>query len=424
MRALTVLTKAAVGSAHRLPPRPQLLSRLCAGSGSVAMASLREAPARIGDPVEDVDTPALIVDLDALEGNMRRMAALLAPFPTVHVRPHAKAHKCSAIARRQMELSAAVGVCCQKLSEAEAMVAGGIQDVLVSNEVVSRPKLRRLAALALRAGVAVCVDEASAATALSEEVAAAGATVRVLVEINVGQDRCGVSGPDAALSLARHIAGLPGLRFGGIQAYQGAIQHVRRYAERKEAAEAAARRAAAVVLRLEEAGLACETVTGGGTGTFAADAAGGVYTEVQPGSYIFGDVDYGRNEEAPGVAAAGGWAQSLFVQTTVMSCDEGGTRAVLDAGTKASSLDSGPPMVAGTAGRCLAYENGGDEHGILRLVAKEGAGGEERLPGLGELVWLVPGHCDPTVNLYDEVIGVRAGRVECVWPIDARGPGR
>lgn len=327
-----------------------------------------------------------------------------------------------------MELSGAIGVCCQKVSEAEAMVAGGVPDVLVSNEVAARPKARRLAALARAAAVGVCVDDAANAAVLSEEASGAGVTLRVLVDVNVGQNRCGVDGARAALELARHVAALPGLRFDGIQAYHGGIQHVRGEEERRAAARQVSEAAHEVVDLLREEGLACNTVTGGGTGTFLFDAGFGVYTEVQPGSYIFGDVDYFRNQA---LVSGGrrGWKQSLFVAATVVSRSAARAAAVADAGLKALSFDSGPPEVAAGSvlggGRSVC-SNGGDEHCVIALTEEGRAaaeGADAVLPKVGEVVRLVPGHCDPTVNMHSHLVGVRGDTVEQVFEITARGPG-
>lgn len=355
----------------------------------------------------EVDTPALLLDLDAFERNLERMDASL-EGSAVSLRPHAKSHKCPHIALAQIQRGA-VGVCCQKVSEAQAMVEGGVEDVLIANEVVGAPKIARLAALARRARVAVCADDAGNAAALDEAARAAGVRLDVLVEVDVGANRCGVAPGEPAVHLARAIAACRNLRFAGLQAYHGAAQHLRRVEERRAAIEQACARVRATREALERAGLACERVTGAGTGTYLFEAASGVYDEIQPGSYIFMDADYARNEWAGGGFPR--FEHSLFVWTTVMSCPAP-DRAVVDAGLKASSVDSGLPRVADREG--VEYVKASDEHGVLRL--REGA----RL-ALGEKLKLVPGHCDPTVNLYDHYVCVRRGRVEALWPITARG---
>jgi D-serine deaminase-like pyridoxal phosphate-dependent protein len=257
------------------------------------------------------------------------------------------------------------------------------------------------------------VDDARQVQALEQACADADARLAVFVEIDVGQGRCGVKSDDDALGLAEAILAAPHLRFGGLQAYHGGAQHKRAPAERREAAARAAERAAQVVARLAAAGIACDVVTGGGTGSVEFDLASGVYTEIQPGSYVFMDGDYGRNEWD----AASRFEHSLFIASTVMSVASG-TRAVLDAGLKSMAVDSGLPSVWQPAQDGLRYIAANDEHGIVE--AASGAA----LPGLGEMLLLVPGHCDPTLNLYDELVGFRDGTVECLWPIAARGLSR
>ncbi|HSN39141.1 MAG TPA: DSD1 family PLP-dependent enzyme [Burkholderiales bacterium] len=364
-------------------------------------------PATVGMPLAEVDTPCLILDLDAFERNLRRLNESLAGR-SVMVRPHAKSHKCPEIALRQIALGA-VGVCCQKVSEAEALVEGGVGDILIANEVVGAPKLKRLAALAKRARVAVCADNAENIAALDAAARESGVRLDVLVEINVGANRCGVEPGEPALALARKITASPSLRFAGLQAYQGSAQHFRRVEERRAAIEAAVafvRRTAAL---LDQAGIPCGKVTGAGTGTYVFEAASEVYHEIQPGSYIFMDADYARNDwTESGIPR---FEHSLFVWTTVMSRPSPG-RAIVDAGLKASSIDSGMPRVADAPG--VEYVKASDEHGVLELNGAPGY-------ALGDKLRLIPGHCDPTVNLYDQYICIRNGRVEAIWPITARG---
>ena len=364
-------------------------------------------PAAVGMPLSEVDTPALILDLDAFERNLDRMDASLAG-KTIRIRPHAKSHKCPEIALRQIKRGA-VGVCCQKVSEAEAMVEGGIPDVLIANEVVGTPKLRRLAELAKRARVAVCADDAANVAALDEAARAAGVTLDVLVEVNVGANRCGVEPGEPAVRLAQAIARSKSLRFAGLQAYQGAAQHLRRVEARRAAIEIACTRVKQTTELLAKAGIACEKITGAGTGTYMFEAVSGVYHELQAGSYIFMDVDYAKNDwTESGIPR---FEHSLFVWTTVMS-RPAPERAVVDAGLKASSVDSGMPRVADVDG--AEYVKASDEHGVLKLD------GSARL-AVGDKLKLIPGHCDPTVNLYDHYVCVRGGRVEALWAITARG---
>ena len=367
-------------------------------------------PARVGDPIDAIDTPALVLELDAFEANLARMAAFVRGS-RVRLRPHAKSHKCPEIAKRQIALGA-VGICAQKTSEAEAFVDAGVGDVLVSNEVVGRAKLDRLARLAKRAKVSVCCDDAANARDISAAARAAGSTLDVLIEVDVGQHRCGVEPGEPAAALAKEIASLPGLRFAGLHAYHGGAQHLRSVEERRAAIEGAAALARATKWLIQSRGIPCPTVTGAGTGTFPFERSSGVYDEIQPGSYVFMDADYNRNAWADPAESFPKFEQSLFVLATVMSAPAP-DRAVVDAGLKASSIDSGMPTLVGWPG--VEYGKASDEHGVLAIAA--GTLG----PSLGERVWLVPGHCDPTVNLYDWIVCVRAGRVEALWPIAARG---
>ena len=367
----------------------------------------RYLPAEIGMPLSEVDTPCLILDLDAFERNLRRLHESLAGR-SVMVRPHAKSHKCPQIALKQIALGA-VGVCCQKVSEAEALVDGGVGDVLITNEIVGAPKLKRLAALAQRARIAVCADNAGNVAALAAAAQQAGITLDVLVEINVGANRCGVEPGEPALALAQKITASPHLRFAGLQAYQGTAQHLRTVGERQAAIEAAAACVSRTTALLAKAGIACGKVTGAGTGTYVLEVASSVYHEIQPGSYIFMDGDYARNDwTESGIPR---FEHSLLVWTTVMS-RPARDRAIVDAGLKASSIDSGMPRVADAPG--VEYIKASDEHGVLQL---NGAPGYE----VGDKLGLIPGHCDPTVNLYDQYVCLRQGRVEAIWPITARG---
>jgi D-serine deaminase-like pyridoxal phosphate-dependent protein len=366
-------------------------------------------PAEIGMTLEDVDTPALVIDLDAFERNLRRLADRVAGS-SVNMRPHAKTHKCPVIALKQMELGA-VGVCVQKVSEAEALVYGGVKDVLVTNEVVGRQKLRRLTALAHNARIGVCVDDAGQVGALEEAAREAAITLPVYVEVNMGGNRCGVEPGEPALALARQIADAPNLAFAGLQAYHGSAQHLRGWEERRQAIAQAADKAGRTRDLLAHHGIDCPTVTGAGTGTFEFETASGVYTELQCGSYIFMDADYGRNLDRDG-APTKAFEPSLYVWATVMS-RPAQDRAIVDAGLKALAFDSGPPLVCDEP--AASYERASDEHGRLGI-----SGATNRL-NLGDKVRLIPGHCDPTVNLYDWYVCIRQGRVEQLWPITARG---
>ena len=365
----------------------------------------QQPPARVGDALVEVDTPALLVELEPFERNLQLMTDSVLESG-VRLRPHAKTHKCPEIAAQQIALGA-VGVCCQKVSEAEVMVKSGVGDVFVANEVVGRSKLARLATLAKSARVSVCVDDATNVAELDAAARAEGVAMDVLVEVDVGGGRCGVAPGEPAAILAQLVAKSEHLRFAGLHAYQGKAQHLAAVDERRAAAATAITDVTRSRDRVAAAGLECRVITGGGTGTFLFECASGVYNEIQPGSYIFMDASYGRND----------WdgfplfEQSLFVWTTIMSASSG--FRVVDAGLKASSTDSGMPRVDSWPG--LEYVRASDEHGVIEITP--GA----KAPGLGTKLRLVPGHCDPTVNLHDWLVCVRRESVEAVWPITARG---
>ncbi len=358
---------------------------------------------------EDVETPALLIDLDALEYNLSKMKQLLAPTG-VQLRAHAKTHKSPVIAQLQLR-HGAIGQCVQKISEAEILAWGGVPDILVSNQVVGAGKLARLAALSRIARVSICVDDGAQVAALEAAAEAAATRLPVLVEIDVGARRCGMPPGEAVASLAVRIAASPHLVFAGLQAYHGAAQHLRTPQEREIQIAKAVLAVRQTLDALRRHKLSCPIVTGGGTGTFALEAASGVYTEIQAGSYIFLDEDYARNLNRDG-SPVSTFRNSLFVLSTVMSRVRR-DRAVLDAGLKAVATDSGMPGVWGRP--MLRYVRATDEHGEVE-VAPEAAS-----PALGEKLRLVPGHCDPTVARYDWYVGVRGGRVECLWPVAARG---
>jgi D-serine deaminase-like pyridoxal phosphate-dependent protein len=370
-------------------------------------------PAQIGAPFSEIDTPALVIDLDALERNLDAMAAAGRRLG-VRLRPHAKTHKSPVIAAKQIARGAA-GICCQKLAEAEIFVASGIGDVLITNEIVGPQKLERLAHLGRQARIGVCADNAGAVETLAAAAERAGSHIEVLVEIDVGQRRCGVPPGPAAVELAAKIASFPSLSFAGLQAYSGSAQHMRTLEERRAAISSARELTAETVRLLGRAGFECRTVGGGGTGTYELEGASGVWNELQPGSYVFMDADYAKNSwDREGGAPV--FEHALFVLAAVMSLSTGW--GVADAGHKALSNDSGFPTVFGKTG--VSYEQPSDEHGVLNL------GSSPWRPTLGEKLLLIPGHCDPTVNLYDWFVGVRhfgtpRACVEALWPVAARG---
>lgn len=379
----------------------------------------------VGQSVNAIDTPALVVDLDAMKRNLGRMAEF-ARKHDIRWRPHAKMHKSVALAKLQLQ-AGAVGVCVQKTAEAEAMVRGGIHNVYISNEVIAAPKLARVARMAHQVAaengqLAIAVDSVDGAWRLAQAMNDArsrhpvAAIIDVFVEIDVGHGRCGVPPGPAAVALVHEIRKHPALRFAGLQAYHGRAQHFRTAQQRRDAIAQVVEHVSATRRLIETEGVAVDLVTGAGTGTMVCEAASGVYGELQPGSFMFMDADYAQNERDP---AQPQFEHALFVKTQVTS-----TRAdcaICDAGHKSHAIDSGLPQVHAFESEAeLAFFNGGDEHGILRPLA---AGG--RIPALGQMLWLIPGHCDPTVNLHDFMIGVsgglRSGTVERIIRVDARG---
>ena len=362
--------------------------------------------AQPGDSLDALDTPALVLDLDAFERNLQRMADAL-KGSEVRLRPHAKSHKCPEIARRQIALGA-VGICCQKVSEAAVFVAAGICDVLVTNEVVGPAKTSRLMELARAAHLGVLADHPAQVQALAAAAQAHRVTLDVYVEVDVGAGRCGVAPGEEAAQLARLIAASPPLRFAGLQCYHGPAQHLRTPSERALAIEAAVKLVRRTRSAIEACGLAVERITGAGTGTFLHERDSGVYNELQAGSYVFLDRDYGDNQRGDGDIA---FEHALFIKTTVMSRPTA-ERAVVDSGLKASGVDSGLPTVWQRPE--LRYTKAADEHGVILTP-------DAASVRLGDALWLVPGHCDPTVNLYDDLVCIRGQRVEALWPIAARG---
>lgn len=376
------------------------------------------APARlqalIGQGVAAIDTPALVVDLDAMERNLQRMADY-AKAHGMKLRPHAKMHKSAALGRRQMQ-AGAVGLCVQKTSEAEALAAAGVHDLYISNEVIAPAKLTRVAALARQLAaqggrLAIAVDSLPGIEHLAQALGRGENLIDVYIELDVGQKRCGVAIPADVVPLAQGIARHPALRLAGLQAYNGRAQHLRSVAERRAALAEVVRLVQETRRLVEAAGLSLPLVTGAGSGTFGLESTSGVFGELQAGSYLFMDGDYARNEADPAQPA---FEHALFVKTQVMSASAG--HVVVDAGHKSHAIDSGLPRVHGEP---LEATGCSDEHTTLRAT------GAAPLPALGSTLWLIPGHCDPTVNLHDWMVGVRgglqAGTVEELIRVDTRG---
>ncbi len=380
----------------------------------------------IGQSAQLLDTPCLVVDEEILHSNIQALQTFVSGMG-LHLRPHAKSHKCPTLAKQQLT-AGAVGICCQKVSEAEAFAAEGIGSILVANEVVGAAKLQRLIRLHRRCQdldgeLIVCVDNAQAADRMNEALKKASieqstTPLSIYLEINVGQNRCGVAPGEPAAQLAKTIEDhMPWLRLIGLQAYHGAAQHMRSIEERATVVNAVCTKVKQTLEAFDAHGLKRPTViSGGGSGSVGLDAKTGVFTELQAGSYVFMDVDYMRNQWDPTIQPD--FRHSLFVLTTVMS-QTSSDRAVVDAGLKALSVDSGLPELKDAPG--LIYEKANDEHGLLRCTTGQNQPLPEPGSLLGEKLWLTPGHCDPTVNLYDELVVVRKGKVVNTWPILARG---
>ncbi len=370
-----------------------------------------DIPALPGMDEAQIQTPCLVLDLDALERNVRKMGEYAAAHGMRH-RVHGKMHKSVDVALLQIEMGGACGVCCQKVSEAEVFARGGIRDVMVSNQVRDPLKIDRMAQIPkLGARVLCCVDDLANVEDLSAAARRHGTQIECLVEIDCGAGRCGVTTTPEVVEIAQAIAGSEGLKFAGIQAYQGAMQHLDAYADRKAKIDVAVAMVKEAVEGLASVGLGCDIVGGGGTGSYYFETASGVYNELQCGSYAFMDADYGRILDADGRRIdRGEWENALFILTSVMSHAKA-DKAIVDAGLKAQSVDSGLPVVFGRDD--VEYVKCSDEHGVVT----DPAGALK----VNDRLRLVPGHCDPTCNVHDWYVGVRKGKVETLWPVSARG---
>lgn len=368
-------------------------------------------PAAVGMDEADIQTPCLVVDLDALERNITKMGDLAGQMGVRH-RVHGKMHKSVDVALLQEKLGNSCGVCCQKVSEAESFARGGIKDVLVSNQVRDPAKIDRLARIPhLGARAICCVDDISNVAELSAAAEKHGTQIECLVEIDCGAGRCGVTTTPDVVAIAKAIDAADGLKFAGIQAYQGAMQHIDSYDERKAKIDIAVAMVQDAVDALKSEGLECDIVGGGGTGSYYFEGNSGVFNELQCGSYAFMDADYGRILDKDGNRIdQGEWENALFILTSVMSHAKA-DKAICDAGLKAQSVDSGLPVIFGRDD--VEYVKCSDEHGVI--MDPDGH------LKVNDKLKLVPGHCDPTCNVHDWYVGVRNGRVETLWPITARG---
>ena len=358
-----------------------------------------------------VPTPSLVLDLDALDRNIARMAER-AYRMGVALRPHVKSHKSVAIARRLAQ-AGAVGACCATIEEAEALAAGGIGGLLITSPMATEPLIERVRRLRQNgAELMLVVDHARTVDRLAASMQAGDDPLRLIVEFDVGVGRTGCLDALSVVALARQIADLPSLRFEGIQAYWGNLQQVMPFEERERRVHLQAERLRALIADLAAAGLPPGIVTGGGTGTHAIDGALGLYTELQPGSFMFLDSCYSAIPLGPD---GNPFEPSLFVAASVVSANRPG-RAIVNAGFKAFATDSGLPQAARGAPLHSTYRYMGDEHGALDFPDAPG-------PEVGETIEFLTSHCDPTVNLHAQYQVVRGDRVVDVWPIVARGYG-
>ncbi len=370
-----------------------------------------DVPALPGMSEADIQTPCLVLDLDALERNIVKMGRLMKEMGVRH-RVHGKMHRSVDVAKLQEKLGGACGVCCQKVAEAEVFARGGINDILVTYEIRDLAKIDRLARIPkLGARTIVIVDDVANVADLSTATQKHGTTLECLVEIDCGTGLAGVSTTPEVVAIAKAIDVAPGLKFSGIQAYQGLAQHVRKYEERKALIDVAVAMARDAVEALKKVGLICDIVGGAGTGTYYFEGGSDVYNELQAGSYAFMDHDYGLDLDKDGRRIdQGEWENALFVLTMVISHKKPNV-AICDAGLKVQSMDSGLPVVFSRTD--VTYLAAADEHGLI--IDPDGA------LKVGEKLRLVPGHCDPTCNMHDWYVGVRNGKVEVVWPVSARG---
>lgn len=365
-------------------------------------------PAVVGMAEADIQTPCLLVDLDAFERNVAKMRKFCNDMGVRH-RVHGKMHRSVDIARYQIEHGHACGVCCQKVSEAEAFARGGIKDILITNQIRDPVKIDRLAILPQLARTIVCIDDLDNVAELSVAAIRHNTLLEVLVEIECGTGRCGVDPGQPVVNLAQAVEAAAGLKFSGIHCYQGSAQHLREYDARRLSIEGAIAMVRESVNMLSDIGLSCDIIGGAGTGTYYFEGNSGIYNELQCGSYAFMDADYQRVLDHDGNPVSE-FDNALFILTSIMSTARPGI-AVCDAGLKSQSVDSGLPVIY--AHDELEYIGCSDDHGIIA-----DAGNSLKI---NDRLKLIPGHCDPTCNVHDWYVGVRNGTVEVVWPVSARG---
>jgi 3-hydroxy-D-aspartate aldolase len=400
----TFLSGAAAASAYVWIPKP------VRGYTAVEMRAMFTNEVKPGVSKWELDTPALCVDLDKMDKNIQTMQAALKKYG-LPSRPHAKTHKCAAIAKQQLA-TGSIGICCAKLGEAEAMIAHGVDKILMTTSNPSKNKIRR--AMALRKShpeFIQAVDEEQNARDLSAAAKEAGVVADVVIDVAVGT-RSGIPAADA-LALAQLIDKLPNLKLRGMLSYDGGVQHAKGFAARKQRALETIEPNAAAFESMKKAGLNMEIFSGGGTGTYNIMHAVPGFTDLQVGSYLFMDMQYLAIGSENGDAVYNDFAPSLTVLTTVLNNRFPG-RLTTDAGAKALTLNTPTAGVIGEPG--MEYNAGSDEFGGIRFSSPPSKDYK-----IGDLLEVIVPHCDPVVNEYDQLYGIRKDKVEVVWPITARG---
>lgn len=345
--------------------------------------------------LSDIETPALVLDLDILEENMSVMQSFLDGHP-VKLRPHFKTSKCVEIVKRQLA-KGAKGITCSKLSEAGILVEAGVPDILIANEIVQKSKIERAAGYAKKTRLTLCADQKQNILDLNEAAEKAGSTIHIYIEFDVGMNRCGVSTYEAFYELAKLVSECPNLRFEGIQAYAGQLSHEENVAYKKEQILAVEKKLTGLKQYVEDRGIKVNQISGGSTNTSLLKAGHGVYTELQAGSYVYMDAAF-KNCSLP-------YQNSLFLLTTVISRSP--DRIILDAGAKGLGLDQVLPV-------CRGYET------YKYVVSEEHFGiyGSDLHAKIGDQVWMIPGHCCTTVNLYPQMYVKRGDRIVDIWKVE------
>jgi len=348
----------------------------------------------------DIDTPALLIDLDTMERNIEIMAEFFERH-TSNLRPHTKTHKCPVLAHKQLR-AGAKGITCAKLGEAEVMAGAGISDILIANQIIGEQKITRLANLAHHCDIIVAVESAENVADLSNAAKRVGSTIRILIEVDVGMHRCGIKSAEAAPALARTIIDSPNLKFEGIMGYEGHVVMVPDLEDRESAAMESMKTLVGVKEVLEQNGIEVKIVSAGGTGTYNISGVYPGITEIEAGSYILMDAKY------RGVLQD--FESALTILSTVTSRPDKES-AIIDAGMKAMTFEFGMPELIGVPGASISFLS--EEHGHIYI--------EDADPKVGQKVELVPSHCCTTINLHDRFYGVRGDRLEAIWPIAGRG---